>query len=67
MYSTREKALDAADQLLLKFQHDGYKINPDYADENATFSENSNEDLIRIGLSDSDGDVEITVEKKKVH
>ena len=66
VYETREKAVEAADQLLFEFQQDGYKINPDYADENATFSDCIDADLICIRLGKDNGDVEITVEKKIV-
>ena len=64
VYSTREKAIDAADQLLFEFQQDGYEINPDYADKDATFSDCIDDDLICIRLSKDNGDVDITVEKK---
>ena len=66
IYGTREKAIDAADQLLFEFQQDGYEINPDYADKDTTFSDCIDDDLICIRLSKDNGDVEITVEKKIV-
>lgn len=66
IYGTREKAINAADQLLFEFQQDGYEINPDCADRDATFSDCIDDDLIRIRLSKDNGDVEVTVEKKIV-
>ena len=66
VYGTREKAIDAADQLLFEFQQDGYEINPDYADKDTTFSDYIDDDLICIRLSKDNGDVDITVEKKIV-
>lgn len=66
VYGTREKAVDAADQLLFEFQQDGYEINPDYADKDTTFSDCIDDDLIYIRLSKDNGDVDVTVEKKIV-
>ena len=66
IYSTREKAVDAADQLLFEFQQDGYKINPDYADEDATFATCVDDTLVCIRLGNEKGDVEITIEEKTV-
>lgn len=66
VYGTREKTINAADQLLFEFQQDGYEINPDYADKDATFSDYIDYDLICIRLSKDNGDVDVTVEKKFV-
>ena len=66
VYGTREKAVDAADQLLFEFQQDGYEINPDYADKDTTFSDCIDDDLFYIRLSKDNGDVDVTVEKKIV-
>ena len=66
VYGTREKAIDAADQLLFEFQQDGYEINPEYADKDATFSDCIDDDLICIRLSKDNGYVDVTVEKKIV-
>lgn len=71
VYSTKEKAIDAADQLLFEFQQDGFKINTDYADEEDTFStcfsELVNDGYVYIRLGNSSGDVEIVVERKQVY
>lgn len=66
VYETKEKAIEAANQLLFEFQQDGYEINLDYVDKDATFSDYIDDDLIFIRLSKDDGDVEVTVEKKIV-
>ena len=66
VYRTREKAIDAADQLLFEFQQDGYEVNPDYVDKDTTFSDCIDDDLICIRLSKYNGDVDVTVEKKIV-
>lgn len=65
VYSTREKAIDAADQLIKEFKEIGYKVTDDF--EDVTFEEADNgSDVMYIRLTDGDGEVEITVEKKMV-
>lgn len=66
VYSTRDKAIDAADQLLFEFQQDGYEINSDYADEDTSFEDFIDGSLMYIRLGNEDGDVEITLEEKIV-
>ena len=70
VYGTKEKAIDAADQLLFEFQEDGFKINTDYADEEDTFStcfsELVNDGYVSIRLGNNSGEVEIMVERKQV-
>ena len=65
VYSTKEKAIDAADQLIKEFKEIGYKVTDDFKD--VTFEEADNgSDVMYIRLTDGNGEVEITVEKKKV-
>lgn len=66
VYNTREKAIEAADKILFKLKQDGYKINPDYADEDIEFKDFFNDNLICIRLGNKDRDVEITLEEKIV-
>lgn len=66
VYGTRDKAIDAADQLLFEFQQDGYEINPDYADKDTSFEDFIDGSLMCIRLGNKDGDVEITLEEKIV-
>ena len=62
VYSTKEKACDAADQLVFEFKEGGYVIADGYDD--IVFSEDMTDDLDYITLENRDGEVEITVEKK---
>lgn len=64
VYSTKEKACDAADQLVFEFQQDGYVVADGYADIN--FANEMAYDLCYTRLANKDGEVEITVEKKIV-
>ncbi len=67
VYSTREKAIDAADQLIFEFKEDGYKVAEGF--EDLTFEEVlllNDSDVMYTRLTDGDGEVEITVEKKMV-
>lgn len=65
VYRDRDSAIEAANLLLSEFKQQGYVITPDYTDDD-TFSDMI-DDLICIRLSNKDGDVEITVEKKTVN
>ena len=64
VYSTKEKACDAADQLVFEFKEDGYTIADGYDD--IVFSEDVLGDRADTRLGDKYGEVEITVEKKCV-
>lgn len=68
VYSTREKAIDAADQLIKEFKENNYKVSDDF--EDITFEEavllDAGSDVMYIRLADWGGEVEITVEKKIV-
>lgn len=64
VYSTKEKACDAADQLVFEFKEDGYTIADGYDD--IVFSEDMLGDYADTRLGDKYGEVEITVEKKRV-
>lgn len=64
VYSTREKAVDAADQLIFEFKEDGYKVADGFKD--ITFEEAGYTNCNYIRLANGDGEVEITVEKKIV-
>ena len=64
VYSTKEKACDAADQLVFEFKEDGYTIADGCDDTVFTKDMKDNWDYIR--LENHDGQVEITVEKKLV-
>lgn len=64
VYSTKAKACDAADQLVFEFKQDGYVVANGYAD--IDFSNEMANDLCYTRLMNKDGEVEITVEKKKV-
>jgi hypothetical protein len=64
VYSTKEKACGAADQLVFEFQQDGYTIADGYDD--IVFSKDMINDVDFIRLVDKHGEVEITVEKKIV-
>lgn len=68
VYSSKEKAIDAADQLIFEFENDGYKVTREF--EKVTFEEvfhSDNRDVMYIRLTNGNGEVEITVEKKTVH
>lgn len=68
VYSTREKAINAADQLIKEFKENNYKVTDDF--EDVTFGEaillGIDSDVMYIRLADWGGEVEITVEKKMV-
>lgn len=64
VYSTREKAVEAADQLIKEFKENGYKVTDDFKD--ITFEEAGYTNCNYIRLTDGNGEVEITVEKKTV-
>lgn len=67
VYSTREKAINAADELLAEQQQAGYEVNPDYSNGYDKFSDcDDNCECAVIRLSDNCGDCEIIVEKKNV-
>lgn len=61
VYSTKEKACDAADQLVFEFKEDGYTIADGFDDIEFSKDMAGDCDCIRL---DKDGQVEITVEKK---
>ena len=62
VYSTKEKACEAADQLVFEFEQDGYVTADGYAD--VVFSDDMTGDLDYTVLENKYGEVEITVEKK---
>lgn len=64
VYSTKEKACDAADQLVCEFknEHDPYMVADGFDD--FVFSEEMQGDCDYIRLENHNGQVEITVEKK---
>lgn len=64
VYGTKEKACDAADQLVFEFKEDGYTIADGFDD--VVFSENMEHELCYTRLTNKDGEVEITVEKKPI-
>lgn len=63
VYGTKEKACDAADQLVFEFEQEGF-TRVDETNE-YYFIENMTGDCDSIRLN-KEGEVEITVEKKKV-
>ena len=63
VYDTKEKACDATDQLVFEFEQEGF-TRIDKANEYC-FIENMISDCDSIRLN-KEGEVEITVEKKKV-
>lgn len=63
VYSTKEKACEAADQLVLEFKEDGYVVAEEFYDMAFTEDMMGDCDYVRL---DKDGEVEITVEKKIV-
>ena len=63
VYSTKERACDAADQLVFEFKEDGYAIADGFDDVNFVKDMTGDCDYIRL---DKNGEVEITVEKKIV-
>ena len=65
IYADATSAAEAADQLLSEFLNNGYTINPEYGDENFSFAGNPRESKF-IRLNSSSGDVEITMEEKKL-
>lgn len=64
VYSTKEKACEAADQLVFEFKEDGYAIADGF--EDILFSENMDSNCEYTVLENHDGEVEITVLKKLV-
>lgn len=64
VYNTREKAVDAADQLIFEFKEDGFKVVDGF--EDVTFEEAGYTNCNYIRLTNGYGEVEITVEKKTV-
>lgn len=64
VYSTKEKACEAADQLVFEFKEDGYQICDGFYDD--AFSEDMFDDMEYVILENRNGEVEITVEKKLV-
>lgn len=64
VYSTKEKACDAADQLVFEFKEDGYENGDGFDD--IVFSEDMDDDMDYVILENKFGEVEITVEKKIV-
>lgn len=65
VYSTKEKAIEAADQLISEFKKDGYEVA--FGFEDIAFRETMAGNVCYIRLNNGDGDVEITVEQKVVH
>lgn len=65
IYADATSAAEAADQLLSEFLNNGYTIDPEYGDENFSFADNPRESKF-IRLNSSSGDVEITMEEKKL-
>lgn len=63
VYGTKEKACDAADQLVFEFKEGGYVIADDFDDVDFATHMIGDCDYIRL---DKNGEVEITVEKKMV-
>lgn len=63
VYSTKEKACEAADQLIFEFKEEGYVVAEEFYD--MTFTEDMAGDCDYTRL-DKDGEVEITVEKKVI-
>jgi hypothetical protein len=64
VYDTKEKACDAADQLVFEFKESGYKNGDGFDD--ILFIEDMDDDMDYIILENKFGEVEITVEKKTV-
>ena len=64
VYDTKEKACEAADQLVFEFKQDGYQIGDGFYDD--AFVENMFDDMEYVILENKNGQVEITVEKKLV-
>ena len=64
VYSTKEKACEAADQLVFEFEQDGYVTADGYGD--VVFSDDMTGDLDYTVLENKYGEVEITVEKKVI-
>lgn len=62
VYSTKEKACEAADQLVFEFKEDGYQIDDGFY--NDAFVEYMFDDMEYVILENRYGEVEITVEKK---
>ena len=63
VYETKERACDAADQLVFEFKEDGYVITDGFDDVDFATHMTGDCDYIRL---DKNGEVEITVEKKIV-
>lgn len=64
VYSTKEKACEAADQLVFEFKEDGYQIGDGFYDD--SFVEDMFDDMEYVILENTNGQVEITVEKKLI-
>lgn len=64
VYSTKEKACEAADQLLFEFKEDGYQIGDGFYDD--PFMADMFDDMGYVILENHNGEVEITVEKKLI-
>jgi hypothetical protein len=66
VYSTKEKACEAADKLVSEFKHmsDGYTIADGFDD--IVFTEDMKGDCDYIRLENHGGQVDITVEKKLI-
>ena len=64
VYSTKEKACEAADQLVFEFKEDGYQIADGFYDD--AFAEDMFDDMEYVILENKNGQVDITVEKKLV-
>lgn len=64
VYSTKEKACEAADQLVFEFKADGYQMGDGFYDD--AFVEDMFDDMEYVILENKNGQVEITVEKKMV-
>jgi hypothetical protein len=64
VYNTKEKACEAADQLVFEFKQDGYQI--DYGFDDIVFSEDMTNDCEYTVLESRNRHVEIVVEKKLV-
>lgn len=64
VYSTKEKACEAADKLVSKYKEYGYQVDDGFYD--IVFSQDMDDDMEYIILENHSGQVEITVEKKIV-
>lgn len=66
VYETVEKANDAANQLLLDFQYDGYEINSDFSDVKRFDESCGDMAYVCLGNGNIIGHVEISRERKQV-